>query len=123
MTRALALAFALAGGAVAAIAGAAGAGTDRTMITATVLYRSQPCSGASGRLAVPKPVTAGTLELSRGGRTARVSLLEGGSRPASVSLPGQGQIKAALVLQTPRVRITGASGGPVSGFPWARVRP
>jgi hypothetical protein len=108
---------ALAAGAVAAIVGAAGAGTSRSMITATVLYRAQPCSGASGRLALPKPVTAGTLELSRGGRTARVSVLDGGTRPGSVSLPGKGPVKAALVLQTPRVRITGPNGGAVERIP------
>jgi hypothetical protein len=95
---------------MAAIAGAAGAVTNRSMISATVLYRFQPCSGAAGRLGLPKPVTAGTLELRRGGKTARVSLVDGGTRPAGVSLPGQGPVKATLVLQTPRVRVTGPAG-------------
>jgi hypothetical protein len=107
----------LAAAALAAVVGAAGAGTSRTLINAGVFYKAQPCSGASSRLAAPKPVTAGTLELSRGGRTARVSLLEGGTRPASVSLSGSGPVKATLVLQTPRVKVTGAGGGAVERIP------
>ncbi len=69
-------------------------------------YRWQPCSSADARLARPKAITAGTLVLQRGRRTRRVSLLDGASRPARVSLPGRGRIRAMLELQTPRVRVT-----------------
>jgi len=114
MGKALALAVALACG---AIAGAAGAGTDRATVAATVLYRSQPCSGAPGRVQVPKPVTAGTLELRRAGKKVVVSLVDGGTNPAGVSLPGDGPVAATLVLQTPRVRVTGAGGGAATRIP------
>jgi hypothetical protein len=100
-----------AAGVVAAIAGAADSGMSREMLAAGVTYSWQPCSGAPDRAGAPRPVTAGTLELSRGGRTIRVSLLAGGTQPTGISLPGQGPVSATLVLQTPRVRITGPRGG------------
>lgn len=114
MAKAFAVGVALACG---AIAGAAGAGTDRATVTATVVYRSQPCSGSPGRVQVPRPVTAGTLELRRAGKKVRVNLVDGGTAPASVALPGNGPVSATLVLQTPRVRVTGAGGGTAERIP------
>jgi hypothetical protein len=82
-----------------------------------VLYRSQPCSVASSRLGAPTPVTAGTLELRRGGRAVRVSLLDGGTQPGAVALAGNGPVSATLILQTPRVRLTGPNGGAAERIP------
>jgi hypothetical protein len=79
-------------------------------LAARVTYQWKPCDPAPDRLASPRPVTAGTLVLKRGGKRVRVSLLPGGTRPARVSLPGQGRIAASLELVTPRVRITDPAG-------------
>jgi hypothetical protein len=98
-------------GIVAVLDGAASARPSSGTLSVRVTYRWKPCSTAGDRLAAVKPVTAGTLELRRAGRTIRVSLLAGGTQPAGISLPGRGPVSATLVLQTPRVRVTGPRGG------------
>ena len=79
----------------------------------SVTYSKRPCGDASATQVTPAPVTAGTVELDRAGngQPVRVSLLDNGTAPASVSLAGHGPISATLVLETPRVRvIEGAAG-------------
>jgi hypothetical protein len=78
-------------------------------VTVKVLYQKRPCANAADSLVAPAPVTAGTLVLQRAGHTAKISLLEGGE--AQVALGGKGDIKATLVLETPRIRVVEGAGG------------
>ena len=106
---AAAIRAAIVGACVAAVAGGAPAASA---LTVRATYQWRPCSSASDRLGVPKPVIAGTLVVRRRGsaRSVRVSLLGNGTAPARVSLPGSGRIIGTLELQTPAVRITNAAG-------------
>ena len=104
-------ALTLIGTTIAAMAGAAGATTHGTSaLTATVVYKSQPL----GSIWPARTAQAGERRDAGAparGRTARVSLLDNGTQPAGVALPGSGPVSATLVLQTPRVRVTGPGGG------------